>query len=140
MHHHHHQVEKSDQHIQAWQSEIELYAKSNLVNKNISTRNIEEFSSKINWQPNASVADIGTGPGNIFVENILPLIPNYKKALGIDLSKQMIEFANHKYADLPNLKFIVGDIEGEEEQYGEYESSFDYITSFLCLMLIKDQE
>lgn len=117
----------------------QAYAKTNFVAKNITNRALEEFGIKLKWKPNASVVDIGTGPGNIFVENVLPRIANVKKAIGMDISSEVVKYAREKYSNVPNLKFISGDIQDEKKSQ-EYENHFDHATALYCLMLIPDQQ
>lgn len=116
-----------------------LYARTNFVIKNISKRALEDFGAKMNWKPNgASIVDIGTGTGDLFVEDVLPKIPSYKQALGLDTSPEMVKYANKHYSNIPKIKFAQGDISGFDVK--PFENQFDYATSFFCLMLVPDQE
>jgi trans-aconitate 2-methyltransferase len=79
------------------------------------------------------ILDIGCGNGKI-TANLAGLVPN-GCVIGMDLSREMISFAESKYLprDHPNLSFQVGDASclGFMEQ-------FDLVVSFACLHWIRD--
>lgn len=82
---------------------------------------------------NEKVLDIGCGDGSISAVIAKKYVPN-GSVLAIDLSKDMIDFANKKH-NLKNLKFQVidaSDIRCNNE--------YDLITSFYCIHWIKDQQ
>ncbi|KAF5305545.1 hypothetical protein FQA39_LY01636 [Lamprigera yunnana] len=80
--------------------------------------------------------DIGSGPGNITC-SLLPLFKgSIEKAIGIDISTEMVNFANSSFGNSV-LSFEVLDV-----QYNapiKYLNYFDYVFSFWTLHWIKDQ-
>jgi trans-aconitate 2-methyltransferase len=78
-----------------------------------------------------SILDIGCGDGRI-TAHLAGLVPN-GNVLGIDLSPEMIRFAAGKYADHPNLSFLVGDASDLK-----FAGEFDLVVSFACLHWVKD--
>src|SRR5512137_2693626 len=78
---------------------------------------LRSSSAQYNWamalvaglklQGDECILDLGCGDGRI-TAHLAGLVPN-GRALGVDLSPEMIGFAAGKYADQSNLSFQVGD-------------------------------
>ncbi|KAF5305548.1 hypothetical protein FQA39_LY01639 [Lamprigera yunnana] len=80
--------------------------------------------------------DIGSGPGNI-TGTLLPLFKgSIEKAIGIDVSTEMVDFANASYGN-GILSFEVLDVQYNAPS--KYLNYFDYVFSFWTLHWIKDQ-
>lgn len=74
---------------------------------------------------------------------VIPRMPEiFCKAVGIDISPEMIKFANDSYRN-KNIKFHIVDIESEYEECKKnlemVRLDFDNITSFYCLHWIQNQ-
>ncbi|KAG8182115.1 hypothetical protein JTE90_002610 [Oedothorax gibbosus] len=84
------------------------------------------------------VMDMGCGPGNITTKSIVPLFPNLKKVLAVDILPNMIEFAK-KNNSHPKVDYSVGDISqwSSVEKWGGEISNFFSIQVFHWL---KDQK
>ncbi|KAF5305575.1 hypothetical protein FQA39_LY01666 [Lamprigera yunnana] len=83
-----------------------------------------------------TLLDIGSGPGN-FTCTLLPLFKGLiEKAIGIDISNEMVDFANANYGN-SILSFEVLDI--RHNVPSKYLNCFDYVFSFWTLHWIKDQ-
>ncbi|KAL6260400.1 hypothetical protein P5V15_007927 [Pogonomyrmex californicus] len=95
---------------------------------------IEEFSSELS-KVQGKCLDIGSGPGDITKDLLLPLLPHDVEVVGADISQAMVNYARQNNND-ERLSYIVLDIEGRipKEQIGQY----DYVTSFYCLHWSKD--
>lgn len=98
-----------------------------------------ELISKLSLNGNEKVLDIGCGDGKVTAEiaNVL----SYGFVLGIDNSKEMIEFANKNFPKekFPNLSFML--IDAKELNYNEkfnYENWFDIVFSNAALHWIID--
>ncbi|KAG5674679.1 hypothetical protein PVAND_004631 [Polypedilum vanderplanki] len=122
-----------------------LYKKSNVLQKRDAKEIIEEFSSIFNWKWDGSsdaLLDIGCGSGDVLYELILPKIPINIEVIGIDISKEMIKYANEHYGN-EYLKFYKVDIESEMFIDGKTTpikpESFNFITSFYALHWIQNQ-
>lgn len=89
--------------------------------------------AKWKFNGNEHVLDIGCGDGSISAVIAEKYVPK-GNVLAIDLSKDMINFAQTKYK-LPNLRFE--SIDACDICYPE---KFDLITSFYCIHWIKDQQ
>ncbi len=82
-----------------------------------------------------AVLDVGCGNGRITAE-IAKRVPR-GSVLGVDPSREMIEFATQNYAsaDRPNLRFSVGDVRALG-----LPPEFDLIVSFNALHWVPEQE
>lgn len=64
----------------------------------------------------------------------------FHRLVGVDVSKDMIEYANKKYGT-PNTSFHVFDLEVDLQQQSLREAKpFPHITSFNCLHWVKNQQ
>lgn len=89
--------------------------------------------SKITFESNSRVLDIGCGDGTI--TNEIAQIVNNGCVIGTDLSPQMIEFASKKHINQYNLRFLQMDA-----AKNIFRDQFNIVTSFNCLHWVKDQE
>ena len=78
-----------------------------------------------------SILDIGCGDGRI-TAYLAGLVPD-GRALGVDLSPDMVGFACREYAAVPNLRFQVADASRLH-----FHDEFDLVVSFACLHWIED--
>lgn len=94
-----------------------------------------ELVAKLNLKGNESVLDIGCGDGKI-TARLADLLPE-GKVVGIDLSSEMISFAESKYppGEFPNLSFRVADA-----SQLPFREEFDLVVSFACLHWIQDHQ
>lgn len=104
------------------------YFKSNELQRNFAVK----ILNKIEFKTDESVLDIGCGDGAITSE--LSKRVNEGRVIGTDVSAQMIEYANKKYANQKNLIFLQMDA-----SKNMFQQEFDIITSFNCLHWVKDQ-
>lgn len=116
-----------------------LYIKSNAHQKQDAKAITEEFVNYFNWRFDGSYAllDIGCGPGDVLYDLVLPKIPINTKVIGVDISKDMIKYANENYGN-ENLSFYKMDIEDTNVSPLQA-NSFNLITSFYCLHWIQNQ-
>lgn len=124
-----------------------LYQKSNALQKRDAKDIIEEFSHLFDHKliaPNATLLDIGCGAGDVLVELLLPkLHENYTEVIGVDISQEMVKYANENYRS-QFLKFFKVDIQSDflslKANKGALRAeSVDFITSFYCLHWIQNQ-
>lgn len=104
---------------------------------------INEFAERLarSCQESAFLLDIGSGPGDVLVNLILPkLSEKISKVIGTDLSEKMVTYANNNYAD-DFINFHQLDISEAssacKKLFGQ--TKFDIITSFNCFHWIQDQ-
>lgn len=92
-----------------------------------------ELIKKLKLQDNEHILDIGCGDGKV-TKLISEFVPN-GKVIGIDSSKEMIEFASSKYqkSKCKNLKFIKMDA-----AQIEFNECFDVVFSNAALHWIRD--
>ncbi|XP_049874655.1 juvenile hormone acid O-methyltransferase-like [Pectinophora gossypiella] len=114
-----------------------LYQKFISFQKRDAWNMLKNFGSKMKWKNNASVIDLGSGDG--FVTSILKehLPPDFKRVIGVDISKEMVEFANEKYGD-ERTSFTIMDIGGKVPE--GLEGGFDHAFSSYAIQFIPDQE
>lgn len=122
-----------------------LYNKYN----QLETRDAEELISKFNevqdfGDARVNLIDIGSGDGEV-LHRLVCKRTNLKfgKVIGVDISKEMVEFASKKYGN-ELLKFHCVDLVGDGQlmekitKIGVKLSSADVVTSFHCLHWIQD--
>jgi trans-aconitate 2-methyltransferase len=93
----------------------------------------EVVISGLKVEGNEYILDIGCGDGKV-TSKLASLVPQ-GQVLGIDSSKEMIDFSRKKFpsSNYENLKFEHLDILDLK-----FESGFDLVTSFACLHWVKD--
>lgn len=91
------------------------------------------FLNKLLIKNTARVLDLGCGDGAITKE--IASLANEGMVVGTDISKQMIDFASHKYHAQTNLSFLKMDA-----SKNIFQNQFDVITSFNCLHWVDDQK
>ncbi|HEM6962622.1 TPA: methyltransferase domain-containing protein [Legionella pneumophila] len=107
----------------------ELYKQNNALQYNFAMK----FLSKIVFDPNARVLDVGCGDGLITSE--IAKIVSDGNILGTDISHKMIADASTSYSEYENLRFIQYDAEKIP-----FRDQFDLVVSFNCLHWVKDQK
>ncbi|XP_005179565.1 juvenile hormone acid O-methyltransferase-like [Musca domestica] len=113
-----------------------LYHKAHHEVKQDVGRLIAKFATKLQWRPEGgdTVIDIGTGPGDVTMKYIYPLIPsNYGKVVFSDISLAMLDFFKSHY-EIPNkcaLKLL--DIETQQPLPADMMGKFDHLISSLVL-------
>lgn len=83
---------------------------------------------------NAKILDLGCGTG----DKLANLAPSY--GVGVDFCKELIDLANAKYSNNPNIKHIIGDIEDSNfiDSIATQEGSFDIILISDVIGLLED--
>lgn len=117
-------------------------------NKNNSVVDSEEalqsFENIFKWRSDGgdSVLDAGCGSGDVTYDVLLPFLPaNFKRLVGVDISKEMIKFAQKTYTH-PKLAFqeFNLDVAVEEQSLSNDAQTFDHIFSFFTLHWIQNQK
>ncbi|XP_059608768.1 juvenile hormone acid O-methyltransferase-like [Phlebotomus argentipes] len=109
------------------------------------TRNIlDEFFDWIEWRKDGkdSLLDIGSGPGNTLREIFYPrLSSNFSRLVLSDISEPMVELQKREFEGIERVSCEVLDIGVEiDGNLARKLGTFDHVTSFFCLMWIKDQQ
>jgi juvenile hormone-III synthase len=119
-----------------------LYKESNSEQRRDAENCVKKFSGllDVNDDDKLSLLDIGCGPGDVLVDIVLPRLKNkVDNVVGVDISKEMIKFANENYGN-HFTKFFEINIESDFESMEKLEpESFDIVTSFHCLHWVKNQ-
>jgi trans-aconitate 2-methyltransferase len=92
-----------------------------------------DLVSGLEFKGDEKVLDIGCGDGKI-TSAIAARVPK-GQVLGIDLSREMVDFARSKYPkhDYPNLSF-----QQKDASQLDFQDEFDVVVSFACLHWVKD--
>ncbi|XP_065222819.1 juvenile hormone acid O-methyltransferase-like isoform X2 [Planococcus citri] len=91
---------------------------------------------QLDKKKNLKILDMGCGPGDLTLE-LLNLIPNTEKMVGIDKSDAMIDFANtHYQCKDERLHFKKEDIYCVDTKY----SQFDAVFSFFVLQWVNQRK
>ncbi|XP_075150988.1 juvenile hormone acid O-methyltransferase-like [Haematobia irritans] len=118
-----------------------LYHKSHSKIKSTVGDIFREYSSKIQWRKDGcdTVLDIGSGPGDVLADYILPLIPTrHGKIVCSDKSKEMIDYAQQYMKNLDRIEFEILDIATKKPLSPELREQMDHVISILCLHWIQD--
>lgn len=118
----------------------ELYVKNNALQRRDALAAIEKHASIFTWQNDGteSVLDVGTGPGDILMDYILPCMPqNFESLMGSDLSSQMVNYGNSHF-NTEKIQFRQMDI--AKDIHSDILESIDVVTSFFCLNFVFEQE
>lgn len=114
---------------------IDLSASFYDKNSNLQNNLAKEVLKAYQVNPRAYILDVGCGDGKITLE--LAKLAKEGKALGIDSSPSMIQFASTHFpkTDFPNLSFAK-----QKAEDITLPQQFDLITSFSCLHWIRNPE
>lgn len=115
---------------------------------------VDEFSFELS-KMRGRCLDIGSGPGDITKEMLLPILPHDAEVVGVwmkilitwsfltghlagaDISQAMVNYARMKYSDDKRLSYIVLDIETSELPSDQVEQ-YNNVVSFYCLHWCND--
>lgn len=92
-----------------------------------------ETLKEVTFNKPDKVLDIGCGSGDITACLIAPLVPQ-GRVPGIDMSQNMIAFAQKAYKDIPNINFDVVDVRA----WLSDDKKYDCVVSFNALHWIED--
>lgn len=120
----------------------ELYTQVNKIQRRDAQEMLEDFAGKIGWRldGNDSILDAGCGSGDVTVDILLPVLPkNFHRLVGIDISKQMIDYAR-KTQIHPKLSFEQFDLCTDLEKHPLTNlQQFDHIFSFYTFHRVPDK-
>ncbi|XP_032681768.1 juvenile hormone acid O-methyltransferase [Odontomachus brunneus] len=106
------------------------YVNANMMQRESAKNVIEEFSNELSMVRGKCI-DIGSGPGDVTKEFLLPRLQPDVVVIGSDISQYMTDYGNLNYAKDKRLSFIVLDIEAELPS--EENEQYDCVVSFSCL-------
>ncbi|XP_061401159.1 juvenile hormone acid O-methyltransferase-like, partial [Musca vetustissima] len=119
-----------------------LYHKSHRALKADIGEIIEKYSKKLQWRKDGkdSLLDVGSGPGDVFMEYILPIMPKgFSRAVCSDISEDMTDFAKAYYSNCDErCEFRVLDITTKRSMSKDLLGQFDHVISALCLHWVQD--
>ncbi|XP_073822311.1 juvenile hormone acid O-methyltransferase-like [Musca autumnalis] len=119
-----------------------LYHKSHRAAKQDAVDLLRKHFSKLAWHVNGGdyLLDVGTGPGDLFMEEIYPCIPSSKceHIVLSDISQDMLDFLQQNYALPMKCALRTFDIASENGLPPDLEGQFDHVTSSLVLHWIPD--
>ncbi|XP_059622893.1 juvenile hormone acid O-methyltransferase-like [Phlebotomus argentipes] len=122
----------------------EAYLNSNKFIKDLTQKLLDQYYEWIQWRKDGkdSILDIGSGPGNAFYETMYSRIPeNFSRIVLSDISKPMVELQKKVFQGIDRVSCEVLDIGSPiDENLLRKLGTFDHVTSFFCLMWVKDQQ
>lgn len=120
-----------------------LYRKINDFQRRCSKAALDRHSELFKWNNDGSesILDFGTGPGDILMDFILPLMPaKFNQLVGADISQAMVDYGQNEFGS-EQIQFKLMDIaKNVKENYPDLLGNFDVLTSFFCLHFVKEQE
>ncbi|XP_011871884.1 PREDICTED: uncharacterized protein LOC105564253 [Vollenhovia emeryi] len=102
-------------------------------------RDVQDFVEEFDYEMSkmgGRCLDIGSGPGDITKELILPLLSNDAEIVGADISQAMVNYAREKHSD-ERVSYTVLDIETLELPSDQVEQ-YNNVVSFNCLHWCND--
>ncbi|EDW64414.1 juvenile hormone acid O-methyltransferase [Drosophila virilis] len=117
-----------------------LYQRANKVQRHDAKLILDEYATILQWRSDGqdSLLDVGSGPGNVLMDFVHPLLPkSYEMLVGTDISKKMVGYANKLYERYARTQFQVLDI-GCEQLPDQLKGRFDHVTSFYCLHWVQN--
>ncbi|XP_059609053.1 juvenile hormone acid O-methyltransferase-like [Phlebotomus argentipes] len=122
----------------------EAYLEGNQYSKVVTKTLINEFYDWFGWKKDGkdSILDIGSGPGNAFYETLYSRLPeNFSRIVLSDISKPMVELQKKVFQGIDRVSSEILDIGSPiDENLSKKLGTFDHVTSFFCLMFVKDQQ
>jgi len=103
------------------------------TNSSAQERAAAAIISRLDLRGNEQILDIGCGDGKVTMK-LASRVPQ-GRVLGIDSSRDMVDFAGKRYpsSEYSNLSFELGNA-----QNLNFDQEFDLVTSFACLHWVKD--
>ncbi|XP_055692436.1 juvenile hormone acid O-methyltransferase-like [Lutzomyia longipalpis] len=118
--------------------------KIDLLNKYTRIRDVHlsaylsKHKSLLKWKPEAKIADIGCGTGDLSYKFIYPQLPkDFSQFVCMDISRDMLQQAKMRFAGKPKVSFEHLDLTAKVEEKNK--ERFDYVFSAYLLMWIADQ-
>lgn len=103
---------------------------------------IKENFPKKQWRPadvGDTYIDIGTGPGDVAMDYIYPLLPlNHRKIVFSDISSAMLEFARNYYGSIEKSDYKILDIAEKTGLPSELQRQFNHATCIMVLHWVPD--
>jgi trans-aconitate methyltransferase len=88
-----------------------LYATHNHLQRTDANYALGTYSNLIKFQNDEIVLDVGSAGGDLTSDILTPrLPPNFEKVIGLDISDNMVNFANNRYRSNPRVSFSQMDI------------------------------
>ncbi|XP_067623344.1 juvenile hormone acid O-methyltransferase isoform X2 [Eurosta solidaginis] len=101
----------------------------------------QEYMQVMQWRTDGhdTLIDIGSGPGNVLMEFVYPMLPpQFDAVLATDVSERMVDFARKSYGDCERAHFETLDITCAQLP-ARLSGQFDHVTSFYCLHWVQNQ-
>ena len=114
-----------------------LYATSNQLQKRDAAVALAANLPAMTWKEGERVLDIGSGSGDVTSSLLAPAIPVTCSLVGVDCSREMVEFANESFGS-KTISFHQMDIAKIHHPRDIFPAGFDKIFSLYCLHWVKD--
>ncbi|CAH1370261.1 unnamed protein product [Tenebrio molitor] len=116
-----------------------LYSTHNHLQRTDANYALGTYSNLIKFQNDETVLDVGSAGGDLTSDILIPrLPPNFEKVIGLDISDNMVNFANNRYRSNPRVSFSQMDISSKSLP-SEFRENFDHIFSFYCLNWVPER-
>ncbi|XP_036329614.1 juvenile hormone acid O-methyltransferase-like [Rhagoletis pomonella] len=118
-----------------------LYHRASDFQRRDSEKIFKEYKKIMKWRADGrdTLIDIGSGPGNVLMKSIYPMLPaKFNAVLATDISERMIDYARKKYGGVERANFEVLDIASAQLPQ-HLCGQFDHLTSFFCLNWVQNQ-
>lgn len=119
-----------------------LYLRYNKAQRASAIELLDDFAHNFTWpvEGAGTLLDIGTGPGDVLTDFVVPRVPKNTKIVGSDISMEMIQFAKQNFEN-EFVTFRQADISADYKILKEkFPNLFDNITSFFCFHWIQNQK
>lgn len=115
------------------------YAKHNVILRKYNEFVLDFCKLAFTTTPDSSqqFLDVGCGPGDFTRDVLLPHCLPCRRIVGVDFSREMIEYARHNSAH-EKIDFAVLDIAADVSQFLDQYGNFERVYSFYCLNWVDD--
>lgn len=120
--------------------EPELYEEIKDIQRGGGREMYRNYGHLIKWKTNEDIVlDIGCGPGHTLLEVIEKFLPKrFKTVIGLDISKEMINYAKEKFKEIPFVQFVLCDF-SQVDLLVPPLPPIDHVISNFALHWLKDQ-
>lgn len=118
--------------------DAELYASSNQMQRRDASIVLAAHLPVMTWkEEDERILDIGSGSGDVTTTLLSQAIPVYHSLTGVDVSKEMVEYANRTYGE-ETVTFHCMDIATCKSPRDQFPAGFSKVFSLYCLHWVRD--